>query len=120
MRCWGCNGRWHHACIGTRAPAEGWKGPWHCREYKQHLHKQGVRDVTLDSVLIKYLVYGVLPGNKAKWKRLKHATGFLHIDEHSNLWATDEVTQIKRYTPPIADHEVIVMDALQSIGFPNG
>ena len=120
MHCWGCNRRWHHSCIGTGAPAEGWKGPWHCRECKQHLHEQGIRDVTLDRVLIKYLVDGVLPGDKVEWKRLKCAAGFLHIDECGSLWAMDEVTQVKRYIAPIADHEAIVTDALHTMGFLKG
>ena len=99
---------------------DGWKGPWHCRECRQHLREQGVRDVTLDRVLMKYRVDGVLPGDKAEWKRLKRAAGFLHIDERGNLWATDAVTQVKRYIPPIADREAIVTDALRTMGFPNG
>ena len=84
------------------------------------MREQGVRDVTLDRVLMKYLVDGVLPGDKAEWKRLKRAAGFLHIDEHGNLWATDAVTQVKCYIPLIADREAIVMDALRTMGFPNG
>ena len=63
---------------------------------------------------------GVLPGDKAEWKWLKCATGFLHIDERGNLWATNEVTQVERYIPPIADHEAIVTDALHAMGIPNG
>ena len=63
---------------------------------------------------------GVLPGNKAEWKWLKSAAGFLHIDERGNLWATDEVTQVKHYIPPIVDREAIVPDALHAMGFPNG
>ena len=119
MRYWGCNGRWHRACIGTGAPADGWKGPYHCRECKQHLRKQGIRDVTLDCVLIKYLVDSVLSGDKAEWK-LKCSAGFLRIDERGNLWATDEVTQVKRFIAPIADHKAIVADTLCATGFPHG
>ena len=74
----------------------------------------------MDRVLIKYLVDGVLPDDKAEWKRLKRATGCLHVDERGSLWATDEVTQVKRYIPPIADREAIVTDALRAMGFPNG
>ena len=62
----------------------------------------------------------MVPGNKAEWKWLKCATGFLHIDEHGSLWATDEVTQVKHYIPPIVGCEAIVMDALRAMGFPNG
>ena len=73
----------------------------------------------MDRVLIKYLVDGVLPGDKVEWKWLKRAAAFLHIGEHGSLWATDEVTQVKRYIPPIADRKVIVTDALRTMGFPN-
>ena len=69
---------------------------------------------------MKYLMDGVLPSDKAGWKRLKRAAGFLHIYERGNLWATDAVTQVKRYIPPIADRNAIVTDALCSMGFPNG
>ena len=63
---------------------------------------------------------GVLLGDKAEWKWLKRAAGFLHVDERGNLWAMDEVTQVKRYIAPIADHEAIVTDALHTMGFLKG
>lgn len=76
-------------------------------------------------VLIKCLVDSQLLGvyqafNKAEWKQLKHAASFLHIEECDNLWVSDEVTQVKRYIPPITDCEAIVMDALRAMGFLKG
>ena len=83
-------------------------GPWHCPTCLRHLRKGGVRDVTLDVPLMKYLVMKEVPSEKADKLRVKRASRFLRVDERGVLWAKHPETGMECYIPPICEREDLI------------
>ena len=94
--------------------------PWHCRQCLHYLKSSGVRDLTLDRTLMKYLVSKVLPPSVEDHRRVKRAARFMYLDAAGKLWVKHPKTGVSLYVPPICKRASIVRDAMKQLGFPNG
>ena len=79
-----------------------------------------MRDVTLDKVLMKFLVRGEVPFKRADKLRVKRAAKFLRVDDRGVLCAKHPGMGVDRYIPPVCKWEDHIKEALKGMGFPNG
>ena len=63
--CWGCNIQLHEKCMEEREITRLLKpsGPWYCKKCIREFEEAGLRDVTLDLELMRYLVTNELPND---------------------------------------------------------
>ena len=78
-----------------------------------------MRDITLDAVLMKYLVSGEILSERADKLRVKRAANFLYVDEKGVLWAKHPGTEVDCFIPPICEREELIKEAFRAMGLLN-
>ena len=80
LRCGCCLRCWHPTCLPAQlSPPPQCAGPWHCAHCRRSLAEAGVRDITLDGLLLEYVATG-WPLSKAAYLRVLRAAAWLHMD----------------------------------------
>ena len=112
-RCWGCPAQAHLKCmsLGDRVYA----GPWYCLDCQQRL--QAVRDVTLDSELLAFVISRIEHSEERSKNRVHRAAAFLHWDAGKLLIRRgDQWVEV----PPIRDRKAIVSSTAAALAFASG
>ena len=87
---------------------------------RSHTKSKGIRDVTLDTHVNKYLAAKRLPEDSASHPRVIKAATKLFLDEQGTLWANDATGWPTRRIPPIGERRSLVEEAMSNLLYPSG
>ena len=94
-------------------------GPWYCRRCVREFEEAGLRDITLDLELMRYLATDELPDDDKTLTRVLQMDGKMWIeDEH--LWYKLEEEGPPLIVPPIHNRCAIVKAVHATMAAPSG
>ena len=115
-----CRATWHLTCLPSSSHARLHPGPWHCQDCIRKLQAKGVRDITLDQPLLRYLATGNAPAHEDEAARVVKAGRWLWLDSRGVLWATHESLGWQQRIPTLGERGPLLREALRNTGFPEG
>lgn len=87
LQCDACPREFHRGCVDAEDVPQR-RGPWHCRSCQRSFRDQGLRDITLDELLLWHLATGELPEDEDAARRVLRASQWVRLDDRGVVWVS--------------------------------